>query len=949
MIGSLLAHFPLQTVVTGAVTGVTYGVMAAGIVLIYRSSKVINFAMAEMGGFGAAVLSRMVINWHVNYWVSFVACVLIGAAVGAAIELTVVRRLFSAPRVVLMIATIGVAELLLYFQGILPIPTMVTGYPTPIASSWQIGSVVIQGQEILVLVVVGVLYAALWLFLGHTKYGLAIGASAANPNAARLAGINVRLTSTLVWTVAGTLTTIATILSAPLVTTTSTDTFSLGPTLLIRALAAALIARMVSIPIALVSGVAIGVGEALIYFNWPNQQGLLDLVLLGVILLTLIPLARKGVLSGAQSGWSFAPRVRPLPGVLHDWWVARRLPQMAVGVAIVAAVLLPFVLGEPSQQFLFSQVFIYAIAALSVTMLTGWAGQLSLGQFALVGLGAMSTVALSASVPFLVAVGLAAIIAAVIAALIGGTSLRIPGLLLSITTFAFAVAASSWLLGQSLFTGGALTTSISRASIGPISLASERAYYYFALVCFIIFAVIVSRLRRSEFGRSLIAVRDNERAAAALGLSPARTKLVAFMLAGALAGVAGGLLAGLLGNFDTSTFDPSASTSLVGIAVIGGLTSVAGTIIGALWVVGLPALANNSQLAQLLAGSIGLLVLLLYFPSGLVQILYSARDAVFERVARHRAQGVEPPPKPALPGRAALQRPPLASEIETTLFAERVSVSYGTQQVLFDVSLTVGRGEVVGLIGANGAGKTTLMNAICGFVPSSGNVEVLQQDVSGLSPSRRARRGVGRTFQGAELFGDLTVRETVQVALQRREHAGITAIGLGLPRARRVERTSRSDADEILDYLGLGRFADKFVNELSTGTRRITELACIVATEARVLCLDEPTAGIAQRETEAFGPLILRLASALEASVLIIEHDMPMLMSVSDRVYCMEMGKIIASGLPGSVRSDPDVIASYLGTVPAAINRSGSASPTRSTSPDGPGIVSSERQGVKAR
>ena len=387
MIGSLLAHFPLQTVVTGAVTGVTYGVMAAGIVLIYRSSKVINFAMAEMGGFGAAVLSRMVINWHVNYWVSFVACVLIGAAVGAAIELTVVRRLFSAPRVVLMIATIGVAELLLYFQGILPIPTMVTGYPTPIASSWQIGSVVIQGQEILVLVVVGVLYAALWLFLGHTKYGLAIGASAANPNAARLAGINVRLTSTLVWTVAGTLTTIATILSAPLVTTTSTDTFSLGPTLLIRALAAALIARMVSIPIALVSGVAIGVGEALIYFNWPNQQGLLDLVLLGVILLTLIPLARKGVLSGAQSGWSFAPRVRPLPGVLHDWWVARRLPQMAVGVAIVAAVLLPFVLGEPSQQFLFSQVFIYAIAALSVTMLTGWAGQLSLGQFALVGLG----------------------------------------------------------------------------------------------------------------------------------------------------------------------------------------------------------------------------------------------------------------------------------------------------------------------------------------------------------------------------------------------------------------------------------------------------------------------------------------------------------------------------------------------------------------------------------
>jgi ABC-type branched-subunit amino acid transport system ATPase component len=337
----------------------------------------------------------------------------------------------------------------------------------------------------------------------------------------------------------------------------------------------------------------------------------------------------------------------------------------------------------------------------------------------------------------------------------------------------------------------------------------------------------------------------------------------------------------------------------------------------------LPALSNNGPLAQLLAGSIGLLVLLLYFPSGLVQVFYSVRDVLFERVARRRALAIPLTPKQDLPTRVVLQRPTLDREISRTLNVQGVCASYGVRQILFDVNMTVGRGEVVGLIGANGAGKTTLMNAICGFIPSSGCIEVLQRDVTKLSAYRRARLGLGRTFQGAELFGDLTVRETVQVALQQRDHAGVFAIGLGLPRARRVERSTRAEAHEILDFLGLGRFAEKFVNELSTGTRRITELACIVAADARLFCLDEPTAGIAQRETEAFGPLIMRISNALGASVLVIEHDMPMLMSISDRIYCMETGTIIAQGPPDRVRSDPAVVDSYLGTVSAAINRSG--------------------------
>jgi ABC-type branched-subunit amino acid transport system ATPase component len=234
-----------------------------------------------------------------------------------------------------------------------------------------------------------------------------------------------------------------------------------------------------------------------------------------------------------------------------------------------------------------------------------------------------------------------------------------------------------------------------------------------------------------------------------------------------------------------------------------------------------------------------------------------------------------------------------------------VTVRFAGRVVVDQVDLTVRPGEIVGLIGSNGAGKSTLMNAIGGFVPSSGRIEILGRDVQRTSPARRARLGLGRSFQGAELFPDLTVRETVTLA----------APGRGA--------TSRAQADEVIAFLGLGRFVDRFIDELSTGTRRIVELACLVVSGARVLCLDEPTAGIAQRESEAFGPLILRIREELDAGLLVIEHDMPVVMGISDRVYCLEAGRIISEGPPAQVRRDPRVIASYLGTDPNAINRSG--------------------------
>lgn len=221
-------------------------------------------------------------------------------------------------------------------------------------------------------------------------------------------------------------------------------------------------------------------------------------------------------------------------------------------------------------------------------------------------------------------------------------------------------------------------------------------------------------------------------------------------------------------------------------------------------------------------------------------------------------------------------------------------------------------------------------------MPSTGSVHLLGEDVSHRSSGHRAALGLGRTFQAATLFPELTVNETLLIALEAKGRSGMLSTALGLPVARRRDKAAHAEVAELVDFLGLTIYRDHYISDLSTGTRRVVELAGLLALEAKVLCLDEPTAGLAQRETEAFGPLIVTIKEELRASVLVIEHDMPLIMGVSDRVYCLETGQVIAEGAPGQVRNDPKVVASYLGTDERAIVRSGESA-TGPVVPPGPG------------
>jgi ABC-type branched-subunit amino acid transport system ATPase component/ABC-type branched-subunit amino acid transport system permease subunit len=529
-------------------------------------------------------------------------------------------------------------------------------------------------------------------------------------------------------------------------------------------------------------------------------------------------------------------------------------------------------------------------------------------------------------VPFWLAIVATTAGSAVLATILGLSSLRVKGLYLAVVTFVFALAAQQYFFSLHILSGA--SSDGSDLPFGPgklfsLSFPGQRTYYYVVLVILAVVLLIASRFRDSGVGRSIMAVRDNENAAAAYQVRPAWEKIRAFAIAGALAGMGGALLSGAYANVafagPGSFFVVDASLSLVAMVVIGGMGSVTAAVIGAVWVIGIPALAPNNPVLGLLTSSIGLLAVLLYFPRGLMQIAYDARDAFLSWADRRFGKDVVP----STPAKAALPEPERREAAIPTLAVADLRVTFGGNTAVDRVTLSVGAREIVGLIGSNGAGKSTLMNAVGGFVPATGSVRLGDEEIGDKPPAYRAGLGLGRTFQSATLFPELTVTETLLVALEGKSETGVLSTALALPRATRRSRHDRAAVGDLVELLGLGGYRDHYIADLSTGTRRVVELAGLLALDAKVLCLDEPTAGLAQRETEAFGPLIVTVQRQLDASVLLIEHDMPLIMGISDRVYCLEAGQVICDGPPGDVRDNPRVIASYLGTDERAINRSG--------------------------
>ena len=911
--------------VIGLLNGLSIGLLAVGLVLVYKSNRFLNLAHAQMGALSALLLAKWVIDWGWNWWVAFVLAIALGLVTGVVVERALVaplRRRTRSP-IRLLLLSIGVSQLLLaltFIPALNPDTSETTVYPQPFATDLRIGGVSLTGMNVLTAILVPAVVAALALFMRYSVYGKQIRAAANNPDAARLCGISVAAVSTLTWAFAGAFSGLSAVVQAP--NQASFSVASLGPYLLMLTLGAAAFGAFTSLPGALAGGLLLAMVGQIVSAETSSATTALLWVFVTILVIVFVRgRAIAQVFELAGGAVEDLPVTRVAASVRRRAVVRYQPVWLGLGALVVLAVLpeLPY-FSTTGRQFLLSLVLIYALLGIALTMLLGWGGQVSLGNFALVGLGSYLTARWSSGGWTLLSLFLVVgAIGAAVMVLVGLPALRIRGLTLAVTTLGLAVISHDWLFHQSWISENPFASTVASPSLG-VGLGrpqSALAIYYVALAVLAVAVLMCGALRRSSPGRLFLAVRDNERASAAFGVSPASVKLTVLAVSGFFSAIAGVLWADAWKTVSATQFTPDVSVAILAIPVIGGLGSIGGAVAAAVLLYGLTFflgpevqgifgdLGQNLGFSLFLAG-VGVVVTVVQFPTGIAGEVQKRWQHYLDRRAE------------------ADEQERSTHDAALPLRVEGVRVHFGGVVALDGPDIVVHPGEIVGLIGTNGAGKTTLMNVISGVIrPDEGSVRLFGKEVVDLAPDFRAPFGLARSFQDASLFAGLTVRETIQVALAQRHKIGILSAMVAAPWVRGTERRMRRAADDIIARFGLTAWADARTSELSTGTRRICDLAAQVATEPKLILLDEPTAGVAQREAEAFRPLLRQLRDELDCSVLIVEHDMPLLMGLCDRIYALEAGTVIAEGTPEEIRENQRVVASYLGTDQTAITRSG--------------------------
>ena len=1220
---------PMGTVLYGVLYGSLNGLLAAGLVLTFKVTRAINFSYGAMGGLPAGIGASVYLAHRWPWPLAVALSLFLGAAVGLAVGALIDWRFTRSPRLVLTVASIGLAQLLggiaLYVPRLFHGPALIASFQNGLSSlHGEIKPVLFNGNDLVVVAAVpfAVVFVSWWL-LG-TDSGRAVRAIADNPERARLLGIPTRRLLLTVWAIGGFVAALAVILQAPRAGVPLDA--AAGPAILLPPLAAAVVARMDSMVGAFFAAIALGVMESVVRLD-VSKQSVETPLFLGVILVALLLQHRTETRAEAagESAWSGVGELRPIPGFMRSLPEVRSAKIGLGGLLATFAVVLPLVVA-PGRLDQITIGLIFGLTAVSLVVLSGWAGTVSLGQFALVGVGSVvaGDLMMHLNLDFFLSLAAAGAAGALAAVILGLPALRVRGLYLAVTTLAFAVAANDFFFNPTNFSGELPSTVVRPVLWKRFPLHSERALYLVSLGALVLVVILVQGIRRAGPGRAILATRDNIRAAEAAAVPSTRIRLMAFTIAGIIAGVAGGIYVVVLGGVGYQTFQPVDSISVFSMVVIGGMSSIGGSLGG---VALIQWIGIEFPKTQILLSGVGLLVVLIAFPSGLAGIYERARDRLLVAAARRRGLDTSvwadsglgsTTSDPAAvdstttAGTAAAAPHPTPREAGTRSGAQPllecrgVSSSYGQLQVLFGVdfslregeivallgtngagkssllrsvtgllpisegtvtfagrditkattesiatggltmmpggrglfqSLTVaenlrvaswplrsdpvaieharqrvfglfpilfqrlgqvagnlsggeqqmlslamallvkprllcidelslglaptviadlleavrevhrqgttvliveqsvnvalllaeratflekgevrftgpaaelleredllrsvfigggrapvettgptarkagataprersarqgsagpGRttpvhqapavpviecdglvkrfggitavdhldlavapGEIVGLIGHNGAGKTTLFDVLCGFLSAdSGRIRIFGEDATDWRAFERAWAGLGRSFQEARLFPSLTVSETISVALERHlANRDPVAAAFRMPASTDSEAAVADRVDEVIEQLGLSAFRNRPTGQLSTGTRRIVELAGAVAQQPEVLLLDEPSGGVAQAETEALGPLLRDVAGRTGCSMIVIEHDMSLVSSLCDRLVALELGRVIADGPPEEVLAHPDVIASYLGTDSKTVARSG--------------------------
>jgi sulfate-transporting ATPase len=891
----------------GLATGAIYAVLAQGLVLVYRGSGLLNFAQGAMAMIGAYVYYELA-KAGLPLPACLVAAVVLCAALGAAIHLVLLRHMGSASPLSRVIVTLGLlvvfqsAALVIWGVNPVPVPSLLPTTSVHIVSQ----QLALGEDDIFIFVIGAVITGGLWWFYRATNFGRVTAAVAENQLVAASLGHSADRVAAINWALGSALAAVAGVLVAPLLLLEPTSL----PLLVLPAMAAALLGRFASFPLTFLMALVVGVAESEItrYVSAPGWPTAVPFVAVIVVLVwrgTSLPLRSfvQDRLPAVSSG-----RIRPLA------WI----PVLAIVTLLVSS-------AGAQWALAWTTTLAVAIVGLSVVVVTGYAGQLSLSQYVIAGLAALIAAKLAVHMSFVLAAVLAVLATGLVGAAFGIPALRTRGITLAIVTLGLGTAVFDVVLSNSSYTGGVQgvivpTPHLFGWDVDPLVHSDRYALVVLALLGIVCFGVM--NLRRGMVGRRLLAVRSNERAAVALGVNIAAVKTYAFALGAMIASVGGIMLVFVQPSAVVSGFDVFTSVLITALVVVGGVGSVSGALLGSLLFAGgvlSQLFAGSSKVDEYLPliGGVLLLVTLRVSPDGMVGSVASALRPISRRLdalAAHMSARVHAAWPSALrrctpddgEGRTADERDRVTSR---TLIVEGVSVSFGGIQALQDVSLTVAPGEVLGVIGPNGAGKTTLIDAITGFNrPSAGRIMLDHRDITGLGAGRRSRAGVARSFQSLELFEDLTVSENLAVAYERPQPWRYVS---DLIRPGRIRL--RGTALDALRHLELQDMADQKPAEISFGRRKEVAIARAIAAAPSVLLLDEPAAGLTDQEAGELAQLIQRLARERGIAVVLVEHKVDMIMSICDRVTVLAAGRVLSSGTPETIRSDRAVVEAYLG------------------------------------
>lgn len=919
--------------ILGVVTGGLYALLSQGLVVIFRGSGVLNLAQGAFAYFGATMFYTLNSDFGWPTAVAVAVSIALGGALGIVTNLLVMRPLRRASNLTRLVATLG---LMIALENIIDWRLGENSYTVvgflPTTPVHILENVTVGADRLILLGISVVLTLVLHHVYTRTRFGLVTSAVAANEQAAASLGWSPNRIATINWAIGGVLAATTGVLLAPLIGV-SPNTMSL---LIVPAVACALIGRFESFSLLFLVACIIGIAQDELTEYVPSVPGLS--YALPFVLLILVPFLRGDAIPRRGTPIVRFPRVGTGG---FNWKVAIPLAFAAAAVAYLLS---------PTWQTAFSISCIGLVLGLSVVVITGFAGQLSVAQFSLAGIAAWVTGQAAAHIglPFWAALIVGPLVGVLIGMLIAIPSLRIRDVGLAVATLGLAAVVENMLFDNTALTGGLAGA----LYVGHISFIGWNIYpvtypWRYAIICLaaaVLAGFVVATLRRSATGRRLLAVRSNERAAASLGIEVNGAKFYAFALAAGIAGLGGVLYAFLEPDIVYTSFTSLASIQLVLYAVLAGVGfTTGGVLMGLVFTGGLIGqlainLFHSGELYQAIA-SLLLIVTLIFNQDGLIEVHLGQYEWIRKRLAAWpRLQRLVLVPgtsgavagqnvlaagltagnaTAAQPGTPAQLAEPVGSgqagparQGPPLLAVSDLSVRFGGVEAVSGLSFSVHAGEVVGLIGANGAGKTTVIDAISGFVPRyGGQIVVSGNRIDALSPSARARLGIRRTFQSLELFEDMSVLDNISAAYEGHSF-GDYFRDLVAPKHSLLTDT----AQMAIEQFHLTPELSKLPSELSYGTRRSAAIARAVAMPSELLLLDEPTAGLDSADSAELGLLVRAFAAARGVGVLLVEHDVDLVTSVCDRLIAMDFGRKVAEGAPADVVSSAVVQVAYLGT-----------------------------------